>query len=157
PMLSQRRCTPADRACAPAHGTPSSPRGERVAIGMSEDGEIFKAASRLIEQHGEAAAAVASHHMTTLREQGDLGAAGHWGRIIARSETLQRQERPGTDGAIERRRGRRRLDLSPPSSTYRHARRSNRRGVIDRRTALFAYRRATRPPRDRRDLRRATM
>ena len=66
---------------------------------MSEDGEIFKAASRLIEQHGEAAAAVASHHMTTLREQGDLGAATHWGRIIAMIETLQRQERTGTDDA----------------------------------------------------------
>ena len=66
---------------------------------MSVDGDIFMAASRLIEQHGEAAAAVASHHMTTLREQGDLGAAAQWARIIAMIETLQRQEFSGTGDA----------------------------------------------------------
>jgi hypothetical protein len=66
---------------------------------MSEEGEIFEQASRLIEQYGEAAAAVASHHMTTLREQGDLGAAAQWARIIAMIETLQRQEFSGTGDA----------------------------------------------------------
>ena len=64
---------------------------------MSDESEIFKAASRLIEQHGEAAAAVANRHMTALKDQGDRYNAAHWERIIAMIEKLQRQDRGVSD------------------------------------------------------------
>jgi hypothetical protein len=58
---------------------------------MSEESEIFKAATRLIEQHGEAAAAVAARHMAALKEHNDRYNAAHWARIIAMIEKLQRE------------------------------------------------------------------
>jgi hypothetical protein len=64
---------------------------------MSDDAEIFKAATRLIEQHGESAAAVAALHFETVREKGDTYSAGQWSRILAMIEKLQ--DRCSTDSA----------------------------------------------------------
>lgn len=56
---------------------------------MSDEAEIFRAATRLIEQHGEGAALVAAGHADAARQRGDPLAARQWQRIARTIERLQ--------------------------------------------------------------------
>jgi hypothetical protein len=56
---------------------------------MSEEAEIFRAATRLIEQHGEGAVLVAEGHAESARQGGDPQAARQWQRIAQAVNRLQ--------------------------------------------------------------------
>lgn len=58
---------------------------------MSEDSDDFRAASQLVERHGEGAVLVASNRVSTMRERGDLAGLRCWSRILAMIERLQRE------------------------------------------------------------------
>jgi len=57
---------------------------------MSNEAEIFAAASALIEQHGEGAAVVAAGHAEAALRNGDPLAARQWRRIAQAIDRLQR-------------------------------------------------------------------
>jgi hypothetical protein len=56
---------------------------------MGDDAKIFRAATRLIEQHGEGAALVATGHAESARQGGDPLAARQWQRIARAVDRLQ--------------------------------------------------------------------
>jgi hypothetical protein len=56
---------------------------------MSSEAEIFRAATALIEQHGEGAALVASGHAKSALQGGDPVAAREWQRIAQAIERLR--------------------------------------------------------------------
>ena len=56
---------------------------------MSNEAEIFRAATALIEQHGEAAALVAASHAEAALQRGEPVAARQWQRIARAIERLQ--------------------------------------------------------------------
>jgi hypothetical protein len=56
---------------------------------MSSEAEIFRAATALIEQHGEGAGLVASGHAESALQGGDPVAAREWQRIAQAIERLR--------------------------------------------------------------------
>jgi hypothetical protein len=64
---------------------------------MSGEAEIFRAATRLIEQHGEGAALVATGRAETALQHGDPSAAREWQRIAQAIDRLQ-SAAPEDDG-----------------------------------------------------------
>src|SRR4051794_33693350 len=56
---------------------------------MTDDAEIFRAATALIEQHGEGAILVATRHAQSALQGGDPPAARQWQRIAQAVERLQ--------------------------------------------------------------------
>jgi hypothetical protein len=62
---------------------------------MSDEAETFRAATRLIEQHGEGAALVAEGHAASARQGGDPLAARQWQRIAQAIHRLQSATREG--------------------------------------------------------------
>ena len=56
---------------------------------MTDESEIFRAATRLIEQHGEGAALVAAGHAESALQGGDPLAARQWQRIAQTVERIQ--------------------------------------------------------------------
>lgn len=56
---------------------------------MSDEAEIFRAATALIEQHGEGAALVAAAHAESALRRGDPHAARQWQRIAHIIDRLQ--------------------------------------------------------------------
>jgi hypothetical protein len=60
---------------------------------MTHDAEIFRAATALIEQHGEGAFVAATRHAQSAFEGGDPSAARQWQRIARAVERLQSASR----------------------------------------------------------------
>jgi hypothetical protein len=56
---------------------------------MTDEAAIFRAATALIEQHGEGAALVAAGHAESALQGGDPLAARQWQRIAQAIERLQ--------------------------------------------------------------------
>ena len=63
---------------------------------MTSDLDIFRSASVLIREHGEAAALEAAQRADAMLEKGDMEGAAVWRRIVKAVEEIQRQNRrPG--------------------------------------------------------------
>ncbi len=62
---------------------------------MTSDLDIYRSATELIEQHGDAADIEAAMRADELMDAGDMDGEAVWLRIMKAIEELQAEERPG--------------------------------------------------------------
>ena len=62
---------------------------------MTADIDIWRAAKRLIDQHGEDAAFVAAQRADAMLDAGDLDGLATWKRILKAIGELSRGKKPG--------------------------------------------------------------